>query len=67
MTGSMRMRRLLAALAVVAFGLGAAACGDAEMEGGGTTGGGAGVEVEDDFGTEGELGGDMGYETETGE
>lgn len=57
------LRRLLAALAVLTLGLGAAACGDVETEGGGTTGGGADAELEGGFEGEdmtGDLGEDMG-------
>lgn len=57
------LRRLFGALAVLTLGLGAAACGDVETEGGGTTGGGAGAELEGGFEGEGETGGlgdDMG-------
>jgi hypothetical protein len=62
------LRRTFAALAVLTFGLGAAACGEVETEGGGTTGGGADAELDGGLDTEtGDLGGDMGGDTETEE
>ena len=67
MTTSTR-QRLLALLAILTLGFGATACGDAEDgSGGGTVGGEGGAEVDegiDGGGTDLDIEGDMGEESE---
>lgn len=68
MNGSTWLRRALAALTVLTLGFGAAACGEVETEGGGTTGGGADAELDGGFDTDlGGEGGEIGAEPETEE